>query len=97
MAAKKEATKSTTAESKYGVISQQKASISSSTSPSRKEAATTLAGVHIAAAEKSIKKAQTATTPEEATSAKKEDVAKPVADAMKYGAMSQQAAGQNGA
>ncbi|XP_037449341.1 vitellogenin-like [Triticum dicoccoides] len=93
-AAKRAAAKSTAAASKYGVISQQAPGTSSSTSPSRKEVAGTLADARIAAAEKSIKKAETATRPEEAT---KKDAAKSEADAMKYGAISQQAAGKNGA
>ncbi|KAF7076954.1 hypothetical protein CFC21_081553 [Triticum aestivum] len=94
--AKQAAAKSTAATSKYGVISQQVAGTSSSTSPSRKEAAGTLADAHIATAEKSIKKAETATRPEEAASAKK-DAAKSEANAMQYGAISQQATGKNGA
>ncbi|KAF7082125.1 hypothetical protein CFC21_086006 [Triticum aestivum] len=96
VAAKRAAAKSTAAASKYGVISQQAAGTSSSTTPNRKEAVGTLADACIAAAEKSNKKAETATRPEEAPPAKK-DAVKSEADAMKYGAISQQAANKNGA
>ena len=62
--------------------------------PSSKGVDATLAATRVVAAEKSIKKAETATRPKEAA---KKDAAKSEADAMKYGAISQQAAGKNGA
>ncbi|XP_037454053.1 trinucleotide repeat-containing gene 18 protein-like [Triticum dicoccoides] len=91
-AAKQDGAKSASAALKYNAISQQATGKVSPISPGRKEAAGTLAAAHYAATEKSIKKAETATTPEKAVAAKR-DAAKSVDDALKYGAISRKAAG----
>ncbi|KAF7087759.1 hypothetical protein CFC21_090923 [Triticum aestivum] len=61
--------------------------------PSRKGVDATLAATRVVAAEKSIKKAESATTPEEAAAAK-QDGAKSASAALKYNAISQQANGK---
>uniref|UniRef100_R7WF33 Uncharacterized protein n=1 Tax=Aegilops tauschii TaxID=37682 RepID=R7WF33_AEGTA len=61
--------------------------------PSRKGVDATLAATRVVAAEKSIKKAESATTPEEAAAAK-QDGAKSASAALKYNTISQQANGK---
>ncbi|XBH59881.1 hypothetical protein VPH35_114557 [Triticum aestivum] len=87
VAAKRDAAKSVDDALKYGAISRKAAGTSSSTSPNRKEGTTD-------AAKMFTKKAETATTPEEAAAAKqaaaKQAAAKSTAAASKYGVISQQ-------
>ncbi|KAM3297133.1 hypothetical protein ACQJBY_039153 [Aegilops geniculata] len=90
--AKQDGAKSASAALKYNAISQQANDKGSSTSLGWKEAAGTLAAAHYAAAEKSIKKAETAKTPAKAVTAKR-DATKSVDNAIKYDAISRKAAG----